>query len=348
MPGDLSLDLLASPAQRAADAPSRLNTELIWDRLSRLLDCPVEEVAARRTQAASDWRGWVRRLFDDADIDGLIMDPAWSGDASVAPYAELAGRPVWELYRIEPLVDDLVAAGAEAGEIVDRVTVASADAVARGCVGLKTVIAYRTGLAVDPEASRAAAEASLRDTLPVRRRGKALRDLLLRSLLGLCADLAVPIQVHAGFGDSDIRPRDSDPLLLDGLLRTPEGRRAQIVVIHGSWPWYDALGYLTAVHANVWAEFSLAQLFAPLHTADRLLRLLDLAPTNRILLGSDGHGSPESIWFGCRILREAWPEVRDRLVSAGARPGWVDGVRHAVFSGNAARVYPLDRSAPGR
>jgi len=40
----------------------------------------------------------------------------------------------------------------------------------------------------------------------------------------------------------------------------------------------------------------------PLDDVDlALLRLLDLAPTGRLLVGSDGHGVPETHWFALGV-----------------------------------------------
>jgi len=60
------------------------------------------------------------------------------------------------------------------------------DAPQSGYFGFKTIIAYRTGLAVDPGATLDQASVSLRAGTdePVRRRAKALRDLVLRWALG--------------------------------------------------------------------------------------------------------------------------------------------------------------------
>ena len=134
---------------------------------------------------------------------------------------------MWELVRIEPLVDRLVDAGARTAEIVTAVDARLADAAARGAVGAKTVLAYRTGLAVDPDANLAAADRSLDSPLPVRQRGKAMRDLLFRHVLGTCNELGLPLQVHTGFGDSDLRLAGANPLLLDEVLRTPEAAGAK-------------------------------------------------------------------------------------------------------------------------
>ena len=97
--------------------------------------------------------------------------------------------PVWELARLEPVLDRLLGrrtAGPgdhRRGRRLRRHTPCG-----DGAVGFKTVLAYRTGLAVDPEATLAAAERGLAADraagVPVRRSGKALRDLLFGRLLG--------------------------------------------------------------------------------------------------------------------------------------------------------------------
>jgi predicted TIM-barrel fold metal-dependent hydrolase len=217
-----------------------------------------------------------------------------------------------------------------------------AGAAAAGAVGFKTVLAYRTGLAVDPDADVAAADRSLGGEAAVRRRGKALRDLVFRIALGRATDLGLPIQVHTGLGDSEIRIAESDPLLLEEVLRTPEGTAATVVLIHGSFPWHEQAAYLASVRPNLWVELSLSNLFAPLHAADRLLRMLDVAPRGRVLLGSDGHELPETQWFACRVLADAWTRAAGGLADAGARPAWIEETRTAVFEGNAREVYGLD------
>jgi len=354
-PAQLSLDVTAGPAadeRRHRSAASRLAVELLSVRLAQLLDVPVEEMGAARDEAAGDWPAYARRLMDDAGVEGMVMDPVGEpgAQASLSPYAELVDRPVWALQRLEPTLDALIAAGVGAAEIVAAVDALVSDAAGRGCVGVKTVLAYRTGLAVQADVDLAGAERSLaaRETadIPVRRRAKGMRDLVLRRVMARCADLDLALQVHTGFGDSEIAPRTSDPLLLDEVLRTPEGAAARVVLIHGSWPWHDSAAYLASVRPRVWAELSLTPIFAPAGTAERLLRLLDTAPADRVLVGSDGHGSLESIWYGARVLQAAWTTVRERLIATGARASWADGVGAAVLSGTAREVYRLP-DAPG-
>ncbi len=348
---EVSLDVGDGAAERRRGAgPGRVFQELCLRRLGALLGIPSdagdsEVVTAREAAATADWGAYVRRLFDHAGITGMVLDfgvPV-AGGGEAGEYAALIGRPVWWLARIDPLVDQLVAEGTGARAVLDGVSRLMEDAVAHGAVGFKTIVAYRTGLGVDPTATVASAEASLtRDRdLPVRRRAKPLRDLVVRTVLEHAADMDRPVQFHTGFGDAEIRLSDASPLLLDELLTSPAGQAATVVLIHGAHPFEEELAHLATVRPNVYAELSLSNLFAPLGTADRLLRLVDLAPRHKLLAGSDGHGQPETHWFGCAVAQDAFEDVARRLEAAGARRGFVEATRRALFEENARAVYSL-------
>jgi hypothetical protein len=343
----LSIDPSASDDRRSA-APHRLALEMLRCRLAGVLGCTPDDVLTARAEAARDWAGWVRRLFDDAVIGGMLLDggPSPLGTDDLRKHAAVAGRPMWSLYRIEALIDPLLEDGAD-GPTIERALEDAVSAAARdGAAGLKSVIAYRTGLAVDPAVSVDDAYRSAESDLPVRRRAKALRDRLLLRTFAQCADLGLPIQIHTGFGDSDIRLGTADPLLLDDVLRTPEGEAARVVLIHAGYPWHEKLAYLALARRNLYAEMSLVNLFSPATTADRLLRLLDLAPVNRILFGTDGHGSPETHWFAATVLRSAWQHVRAALREQ-VRESWLDTVEERLFRDNALDVYGLRPDADG-
>jgi uncharacterized protein len=342
----ISLDVGTEPgaaARRQDLGPSRLFQELLTVRLADYLGCTADEVSEARAEASGDWPSYVLGLFRAAGIDGIVMDPAWPPGAAdqLERYAELAGCPIYPILRIDPIVDRLISEGAGVSEIVEAIGAAMGEAASRGWVGFKTILAYRTGLAVDPAVTRQEAEASLRSELPVRRRGKACRDLILREALGTAADLGMPLQIHTGIGDSEIRLAESNPLLLEELLHSPPGSAGRIVLIHGSYPWTDELAYLATTNPNVWADLSLCNIFSPLTTAPRLLRLVDLAPTDRILLASDGFQEPEVYWFAAAVLRDAWEQARSTLAEAGARASWLDRVESAIFESNAQALYGL-------
>lgn len=337
----ITLDVHADGAERrAAATPHRVFSELLSGRLAAFLGCPADDVPAARAEASADWTAYVRRLFDDAQLDELVVDIGAERDAaSLRPFHDITGRPLRWLARFDPLLDRLIEAGADAATIVGEVEAFCADAAAAGCAGFKTAIAYRTGLAVDPDATMEMAQRSLESDLPVRRRGKACRDLALRRAFAVAADLRRPVQVHTGFGDSDLRLAESNPLLLEELLRTPEGRAVPVVLIHGSFPWLAELGHLAMTRPNVHAEVSLFNLFAPLTIGECLLRLLELAPVDRVIAGTDGHNEPETHWFAAHALYDGWRRAAATLRDAGAGAAWIARAHERIFRGNAEELY---------
>jgi predicted TIM-barrel fold metal-dependent hydrolase len=134
---------------------------------------------------------------------------------------------------------------------------------------------------VDPDAGERDAAHSLKQSGPLKWRAKQLRDFLLRMALGFAAESGLPFQFHTGFGDSDIRLSEASPLLLEELLRTPEGTAADVVLIHGSFPYHEEAAYLAPARPRVHVDFSLFNIFAPARVADRLLRLVELRPPGR-------------------------------------------------------------------
>ncbi len=351
-PGPLHLDRLTLDVEDAEGAerrdevrPTSAFYELLVQRLAARLGCEPSEVGAARARAAgADWRSYVRGLFADAGLTALVMDPAYPPiePEKVAAFEDLSGCSLHLLHRIEPVIDGALQRGASAAEVVDEVETSMARAIGRGCVGFKTVIAYRTGLDVAPDVTLDDAERSVRESagLPVRRRAKALRDLVLRRALGIAADAGLPFQVHTGFGETDIRLREADPLLLEELLRSPEGTAARIVLIHGSFPYHEELGFL-ANRPNVYADISLFNIFAPLNVAQRILRLIDVAPTAKVLFGTDAFHEPELFWFAAGVLREGWQKARAHLESCGLGKMWIEDAEEAMFEGNARRLYGI-------
>lgn len=338
-----SIDL-AEMGTGEGSRPPPLWRALLANRLARRLGVAPDDVADARADAARDYGSYVRALFADAGITQVLMDASWPAGAErhVGDYAALSGCPVHLLFRIEPLVDALVDEGRGPREIADKVDAALDQAHAGGYRGLKTVLAYRSGLAVDPEASEVAAAASLHADSPVARRGKALRDWILRRVLRFAADTRLPLQVHAGFGDSDLRLAAADPTLLEPVLDTPEGRAAPVVLLHAAYPFVDHAAYLATARPNVAVDVSLVNLFAPIRVADTLARLVGLAPPERILLGTDAYALPELFWFGATVHREAWSEVARRLGEAGVPEAWITATEHRLFEDNARRLYGLE------
>jgi predicted TIM-barrel fold metal-dependent hydrolase len=141
---------------------------------------------------------------------------------------ELAGWRAAPIMRIERVAQEL---GPEA---VPREVAA---ARGRGFVALKTIAAYRGGLDLD------AAPA-------------AVREPFVAALEANEATSApLPVQVHCGFGDSDLYLPRSDPGHLKPLLeRFPE---TTFVLLH-CYPFVREAGWLAHVYGNVFFDLSLS------------------------------------------------------------------------------------------
>lgn len=329
-----------------APASRPLWRALLNARLAARLGVDEQDLGPARAELAGrDYPGYVSALFRDAGIAELIMDPSWppGSEQYRDEFAGLSGCRIHLLQRLDPTVDSLLDEDLEFEELVRRYDAVLADAVARGCVGFKSAVAYRTGLRVDPTVDERAARAALEDRAPVRRRAKPLRDWLLRRALAFAADHAVPVQIHTGFGDGDLRLGETDPLHLEDLLRTREARAATVVLLHGSFPYVDQAAWLAAAYRNVHVDLSLVNVFAPTALVDVLQRLTGLAPPERVLLGTDAYALPEAFWFAATELRKAWDRVRRGQLSLGLSRTWVEAAEAAVFGDNARRLYRLVR-----
>jgi hypothetical protein len=342
----ISLDLVDAPdADRFRELvrPTFLWHALLRSRLAARLEVAVEEVEAAREDASRDYPDYVRGLFSDAGITEIVMDPAWppAAEHRIAEYEALTGCRIHLLLRVDTVVDGLLEEGVGFGELVRRFDETLKERRSQGWKGLKTIIAYRTGLAVDPDVSERQAADSMTRSGPLKRRAKPLRDFLLRRALGFAAEEGLPFQFHTGFGDSDIRLSEANPLLLEELLRTPEGTAADVVLIHGSFPYHEEAAYLAAARPRVHLDFSLFNIFAPARIADRLLRLVELAPAGKVLAATDGFGVPETYWFAATLTHEAWKDVGSRLEQLGVAQSWLETTTQMVFEENARRLYKL-------
>jgi predicted TIM-barrel fold metal-dependent hydrolase len=213
----------------------------------------------------------------------------------------------------------------------------------RNAVGVKTILAYRCGFAVDlarpPDAAvRTAYEDWVRDlgAGPARVTDPVLIAFAIHEAL----DLGMPVQIHAGLGDRDIDLAAANPLLLTGFLRAPEARRAPILLLH-CYPFEREAGYLAQAFANVFLDVGLSVNHLGARSTAFVARAFELAPFNKILYSSDGYGPAELHYLGARLWRTALARVLGGFVAAD---DWsvADAVRIARATGrdNALAAYP--------
>lgn len=290
-----------------------------------------------------------RRLLRAAGTSGLILDTGFRSDeiASLTAMAALVGVPTWEVVRLEAVAEEVAQSGASA----ERYPSAFAEALtarATDAVGLKTILAYRGGFAVDPRppAHGEVVEAAGRWLGEIEEGQLRLTDpTLLRFGIWAGAEVArdrrLPLQVHVGYGDADLTLHLTNPSLLTDLLRQLGALGVQVVLLH-CYPYHREAVYLADVLPHVSFDLGLALTYAGAGAGRIVAEAMEVAPFTKQLYSSDGFGAAELHYLGARHFRAALAQVLGGWLADGACT-LAEATRIAtlIASENARRIYPL-------
>jgi predicted TIM-barrel fold metal-dependent hydrolase len=339
-----------SDRQSAADAAG-LDTQLgvaIRRWCAPLLGLPagVDADAYLERRAATANEAIAAALLPEAGISDLIVDTGYRGDQllPVEEFGRLAGAATWRIVRLEALAER-VAVGGTSAEGFDT---AFRDALAResaSAVGLKSIIAYRFGLDFDPsppgdDEVRAHASAWLRE-IDVTGAVRLADPVLLRFVLWEGARTGLPLQVHSGYGDTDLDLHRSDPLRMTDFIRATEDV-CPILLLH-NYPYHRNAGYLAQMFRHVHLDVGLAVNHTGAQSVQVVAESLEVGPFTKVLFSSDAWGIPELHILGSWLFRRAMARVIGGWVASG---DWTlpDAERtiRLIAAENARRVYGLD------
>lgn len=346
---DAVCDLLteARPGTMAAHVPHTGLFRRALDDLARQLgvERTLAGVLERRRALGPAAAG---RLLAERRVAALLVDTGYPPDAmSLAEMRRLLPCRIEEIVRIETCAERLLVEGLAWPDFLAAVR-AELTAAARRCVAFKTIIAYRSGLAVRrwrPDEAAAAYREALarhRDGGPVRLTEQPLLDTLVEVTLEIARETGRPLQVHAGFGDPDIDLLQANPLLLRPLLEDPRWADVRLVILHAAYPYFREAAFMTAVWPQVYLDLSLALPFLGRGMVGPLIEVLSLAPATKLLYGSDLRGLPELFAVAADWARATLGEA---LAWIAEREGWPEGRVAAsarqILSANASALYGL-------
>ena len=293
---------------------------------------PAADYLARRAELGAEEA--TRRLLRAANLAELLVDTGLPGDLTGRALADAAGAGYTEVVRLESVAERVAAAGVSAEDFAPAFAAALREAAA-----VKSILAYRHGLDIDPEPpSRreviAAAGAWLRAG------GTRLTDaVLLRHLLWTAVDLGRPIQLHTGFGDRDLALPRSDPSLLQPWYARIEPTGVPIVLLH-CYPYHRQAGWLAHVYPNVYIDVGLTLTHTGPRAAAILAEYFELAPFGKILYSSDAYGLAELYLVGAAQFRAGLSALLHAWVREGAlATADAERMARAVGADNARRVY---------
>jgi hypothetical protein len=272
--------------------------------LAEFLGCDATEAAVYELRIASDPAEYASALLKATGTEILLVDdgypPAGEG-TSWDELGELGGCEARPVMRIERVFEN-------SGD-VDAVRAEAAAARTNGFVALKTIAAYRGGLDRVGDFVVAALEANEETGAPL------------------------PVQVHCGFGDSDLHLARSDPSHLKPLIE--RFRETPFVLLH-CYPFVREAGWLAHVYGNVWFDLSLTIPHVA-RPAEAVREALELAPVSKLLYASDAARTPELYYLAAKWWREALAEVLVEALPASE----AEDAGRLVLRENALRLYGL-------
>jgi predicted TIM-barrel fold metal-dependent hydrolase len=303
---------------------------------------PMASYLARRAELGADEVN--RRLLRAAGLAALLVDtglraPAesWVGGGDLRAVAQAR---VLEVVRLESVAERVAASGVAAGDFASAFTAALADA-ARDAVAVKSILAYRHGLDIDPARPSAGAVTAAAGAWLRSGETRLTDPVLLRYLLWCGVDTGLPVQVHTGFGDGDLMLARADPALLQPWCAAVEGARVPVVLLH-CYPYHRQAGWLAHVYPHVHVDVGLTLGHVGARAGPVLAEYFELAPSGKVLYSSDAYGLAELFLVGAAQFRAGMARLLAEWVDAGALDvATAQRFAEAVGAGNARRVYRL-------
>ncbi len=306
----------------------------------------IEAVVAARNNASQSFTAYVEHLYKTCNLTTMVADFGYPNPPlDMVEFRATTPIEVVPLYRIETFIDswlDKDIAWAEFSRRFDETI--SAVLEESGFKGLKSVIAYRTGLNISPLSRNP--DQGMQAWAALRRgvgHHKPLRDHLLCRALELCIEYNVPMQIHTGMGDHEVNLMECRPALLMDLLRFPAFRACKVLLVHTGYPYHAEAGYMANMLPNVYCDVSEGIPFAAQAARRIYSEVLEMAPLTKVTYGADGYVIPDIAYVGAMLGKKALAQTLEGLVADGMltqaeaqeAAGW-------ILAENAQRLYGLN------
>ena len=316
--------------------------------LAEFYGCEPERGALEAARQSVNYLDVSRRLIREANIDTVLLDDGLLL-GQLMSVTESDSLLPWQARRILRLEVELAGLVVEHDRVSDLL-----DAFERrlrqtapDLAGFKSVIAYRTGLAVERwEAGevQTAYDALKRNLTPgelPKLTSKPLLDTALLLALRVARDVNLPVQFHTGYGDPDLDLRLANPLHLRPLFEDPELRGLNVVMLH-CYPFTREAGYLASVYPSAYLDLSLSIPFLSQHgMRTHVHEALHLSPLSKLLFATDASRTPELFYLGARWGRRMLGEVLEETVRVGdLTADEAEDAAVMMLRGNALKVYP--------
>lgn len=309
---------------------------------------PEQDIISYRTKQSE--KDYLNLLWDDVSIGALIVDDGFrqTDMMDLQRLSSLCQRPVYRCIRLESLLEQCLQTADSIGELTNLFQTNLQDKKSTNVVALKTIAAYRGGLKIDTISANAARadfddlKSQFKTSNTVRISRGALYHYILSQAFEIAAFNNWPVQVHTGIGDDDEDLNEANPIQMQNILKSQHFTKTKFVFLH-CYPFVREAAYLASLYPNVYIDVSLAVSLASPSADGMVLDALSLAPTSKILAGTDGHSVPETHWYGAL----KWRQSLERALNYFLHNRYLTeeqcfDVAARILHENAQRIYNLE------
>ena len=345
------------------DMKNTVYYQMLLNELRRFLDMKGasddEVISERNRRAREDRENYTKALYREAGYSSLLVDFGYPISQKYNKDAKLSASEVQEMYeccepdvklysinRIEWVANSLMEKETPFDRFEELFYEGCRDMIKKeNLIALKSVIAYYTGLEVQvlsKDEVRRGYERYMKDPSD-KNTEKIFRDYTFILGTNIARMLDIPLQIHTGLGDSpDCNLLKCNPFLLHEVINLPDVRNTKLMLIHGSYPYLEELGMLLNHYTNIYADMSSFCPYAGIAAEDKVLKLFEMAPLNKVCFGTDGCCIPEHTWFGGVYMKRVLAGALQKLVDSG-HISYEFAVRSArnILSDNVRRIYGI-------
>lgn len=322
----------------------------LLDNLERTFGIKSEQefLNFRTTQSAAEY---IRLLWHEVSLAGLIIDDGYDrqNNLSLADLSTASQSNIFHCRRIENVIEksflDLDSFAELENELAPRLLKQESQKL----VALKTICGYRGGLNLSsPKRAEAVAEfESLKrnsaEAGTFRIQSGNLYHYLLRLSFEIAGENELPVQIHSGIGDDDADLYQCNPALMQNLFRSQSMAKTNFVLLH-CFPYIKEAAFMTALYPNVFMDLSLSISLASPLSAQMITDALSVAPSTKILAGTDGHTCPETHWYGAICWKRGLGQALLNMVRSSALTyREAEAIAGLILHDNAFALYRLAR-----
>ena len=349
-----NMSLCRPPAEVINDTV--INHKMIRE-LGKVIGAPLganqEAVADFRNKLyKKDPKEYIQKLFKSTGIETMLVDTGFPHEeftgysVDLKVFSDLVGCRIFPIFRMDTSVykvfKEMPQKFEEAIDIVEKdfEKAINVDKV----IALKSIIAYETGLEIQKRTEKEATEAYDRFKKDKNKDDeKIIRDFFCVMGLKKAKENNLPMQFHTGLGSAPaLDLRVANPILMQYLLADDEIKDIKVVITHSGYPYTVETGYMVSIYPNVFCDITAINPYFGVAGKKAIMDLLEFAPVNRIMFGSDGVIIPETYWMGYTQGVKVLGQALDELVSTD----WITAGQALEFAEkilykNAVNIYGI-------